>query len=103
MFLVGDWQEIAHLLNTYPGEINLPWRDVQIHQIINHFALQKPMHIVHNDPLANVDQFDKAQVKIRDGCVEWNMIVDPALKVLHCICVFPSNVLFVKEERTKAR
>lgn len=56
------------------------------------------MYIVHNDPLAHIDQLDKAQVEIRDGRVEWHMVVDPALKVLHCISVFPSNVLFCKRK-----
>lgn len=70
---------------------------MQVHQIIDDLALQESMHIINNNPLANVDQLDKAQIQIRDGFVEWHMVVDPALKVIHGICVFPSNILFVKE------
>lgn len=74
---------------------------MQVHQIINDLALQEPMYIVHNDPLAHIDQFDKAQVEIRDGGVEWHMVFDPTFKVVHCVSVFPSNVLFSKKKTNR--
>ena len=40
------------------------------------------MGVVDNDLLTRVDDFDITEFWIRDGGIEGNVVIDPALKVL---------------------
>lgn len=87
------------LVLAYPGKVDFPRRDVEVHEVVDDLALEEPVDIVDNNLLADVDHLDPAQRLILNGIIKWDMVLDPALKVLNCIGVFPANILSFTDNR----
>jgi hypothetical protein len=81
---------------AYPGEINSPGRYVKVCEIVDNLALEETLGVVDHDALSCVDDLDEAKAEIRDSCVEWFVVGDPALEIVHGICAIPSDVLSMR-------
>lgn len=79
--------------DTYPCEIDLPWADVEVHEVVYNLALEEPLDIVDYNLFSHVDQLDKALAQVGDCLVIRNMVLNPAIKVVNGIPILPSNVL----------
>jgi len=91
---------------TYPGEINCPGRDMKVCEVIDDFALEETLSVVDHDTFSGVDDLDEAEAEVRDGCIEWLVVGNPALKVIHGICAIPTHILSARyraRERKKTR
>ena len=64
-----------------------------MHQIIDNLALQKSLHVVDNDLLADVDQLHKTLGEICNSGIIRYVIFDPAFEVADSIRILPSHVL----------
>lgn len=84
---------------AYPGKVDFPRRNVEVHEVVHDLALEEAVDIVHNDFLANIDQLDPTQRLVHNSCIKRDMVLDPALEVLNCIGVFPANILSFTDNR----